>query len=115
MEPESSPKKKGCESKESLCMEEEKMMEPETAVKPIREEKELGVATKTEIAGSFRSIPYKSLELLMELCPLRSLMEKSRIMDGNTELYLRMRENTGFQHDEDDEEDNISIEDEMES
>ncbi|CAM6001097.1 unnamed protein product [Sphagnum balticum] len=95
-------------------MEEEKFMEPDTAVKPEREEKELGVATKTEIAPSFRSIPYKSLELLMELCPLRSLMEKSHIMDGNTELYLRMRENNRFHHEEEDEQDNISIEDEME-
>ena len=52
-----------------------------------------------------------------EVSPLRGLMEKSCVMDSNPEIYLRMRE-AGINHNlieaEDDDDDNISIEDDIE-
>jgi hypothetical protein len=41
-------------------------------------------------------------------------MEKSCVMDSNPELYLKMRENNLWQGEEVDDDDNISIEDEIE-
>lgn len=56
---------------------------------------------------------------LAEVSPFRGLMEKSCVMDSNPEMYLRMRDTNRVNNEEeglvmDDDDDNISIEDEIE-
>jgi hypothetical protein len=75
--------------------------------------------TKTEIAsGPFSMLSIRSfgMALVNDVSPFKNLMEKSCIMDSNPELYLKMRDNNSMGQVEMmiDDDDNLSIEDEIE-
>lgn len=80
-------------------------------------EKEIA-PTKTEIAASLSMLSLRSfaINFSSEVSPLKGLMEKSCVMDSNPELYLKMREHNSLGQCElmIEDEDNISIEDEIE-
>jgi hypothetical protein len=80
-------------------------------------EKEI-VPTKTEIAASLSMLSLRSfgINFSSEVSPLKGLMEKSCVMDSNPELYLKMRDHNSVGQCElmIEDEDNISIEDEIE-
>ena len=85
---------------------------------PSKAEKESIAPTKTEIVAPFSMLSLKSfgLNLGNEVSPFKNMIEKSAVMDSNPELYLKMRDHNSIgQVDmlmEDD--DNLSIEDEIE-
>ena len=87
-------------------------------MKSEKTEKEI-VPTKTEIAAnSLAYLSCKSFGMLMEVSPFKGLIEKSCIMDSNPELYMKMQSqksmwNCGGEGQVIDEDDNISIEDEI--
>lgn len=86
-------------------------------LKSEKTEKEI-VPTKTEIAAhSSAFLSCKSFGMIMEVSPFKGLIEKSCIMDSNPELYMKMQSqksmwNCGGEQAIDDD-DNISIEDEI--
>lgn len=94
-------------------------MQSFTILKDSHKDKDIA-PTKTEIvAGPFSMLSIRSFGLSIgnETSPFKNLMEKSCVMDSNPELYLKMRDNNSMGQVEvdlmEDDDDNLSIEDEI--
>lgn len=118
------PKKKNSENVEPVDVASKKSLHSFTLISDTKEhksektEKEV-LPTKTEIAGqSLAYLSYKSFGLAMEISPFKGLIEKSCVMDSNPELYMKMQSHGSMwqcgEGQPMDDEDNISIEDEIE-
>jgi hypothetical protein len=83
---------------------------------PVRTEKDFA-PTKTEIIGPFSMVSLKSFGLTLghDVSPFKNMIEKSCVMDSNPELYLKMRDHNSIgQMEIMEDDDNLSIEDEIE-
>lgn len=86
---------------------------------PVKNDKEIA-PTKTEIAAPFSMLSIRSfgMTLGMDISPFKNMIEKSCVMmDSNPELYLKMRDHNSIGQVEMmmiDDDDNLSIEDEIE-
>ena len=119
--PPSTPAKKPAELLEPATeIVSKKSLQSSSALKesaPVKQEKETA-PTKTEITGPFSMLSLKSfgMGLINEKSPFKNMIEKSAVMDSNPELYLKMRDHNSIGQMDIlmDDDDNLSIEDEIE-